>query len=293
MKYWGFGKNSVGQKKKKFVRFFDSRSNSRFPPFFWDHSLLSIPIFGMLLENLYGAAAYAKYCLIVTVVTGVVCAVVGAAVPFITGSLTPWFDLDMGGYFGFQPILMASFVALKQVMPESIIALAFVVRVKLKQLPFVTLSLTLCAAIVLPSRGALPFAVSLLVSWCYLRFFSSLQTPSTTGDLRDSFSFASFFPAIAQPWIMPISRRIDGFRFWPNSTPKPGAAGAILPVVTVSSTSIPMTQAARDHRAVAQQLVTERIAELDRSQSIAEVVVSFDDSATEKLSVTSDAAKPK
>ncbi len=160
--------------------------------------------------------------------TGLICAVLGAVTPSVTGSLQPWFDVYAGGYFGFQPILMACFVALKQAMPDSIIALAFIVRVQLKQLPALTLGLTLVAALLLPSRGALPMAVALPVSWCYLRFFSSLATPATTGDLRESFSLASFFPVTLQHTVFPLSRRIDALRCWPSSSTP------VLPVVAAA-----------------------------------------------------------
>jgi hypothetical protein len=33
--------------------------------------------------------------------------------------MSSWFSIYGGGYFGFQPVLMACFVALKQAMPES------------------------------------------------------------------------------------------------------------------------------------------------------------------------------
>lgn len=255
-------------------------------------TLATIPIFGMLVENLYGRYMFVKFCVIVVVVTGIICAAIAAAIPFITGSLSSWFDVGVGGYFGFQPILMACFVACKQAMPESIIALAFVVRVKLKHMPILTLTLTLCAAIFLPSRGALPFAVALLVSWCYLRFFSSLQMPSAGGDLRDSFSFASFFPQAMQPWIAPVSRRIDGLRCWPGqgsalAAKSSGSVPSTLPAVA----GIPMTQEARDHRAIAQELVNQRMDALERSETLSDVAISFDESASEVKPVAPSASR--
>lgn len=244
-------------------------------------SLLSIPIFGKLLEDLYGSAAYARYLAVTTVATGVVCAMIGAATPMITSSLDPWFDVYKGGYYGLQPIMMASFVALKQAMPEAEIALAFVVRVRLKTLPALTLALTLCAAIVLPSRGALPMAMALPVSWMYLRFFSSLSPQGGVGDMRDSFSLASFVPVYLQGFLFPVSRLIDSCSCWPSNRsgahgPYGGSAPPILPVIA----SAPMTAVAREHRAIGADLINKRLESLDRSAvagtSEDDLIITFD-----------------
>lgn len=259
-------------------------------------SLLSIPIFGKLLENLYGTAALTRYMAVVTVVTGLLCAVVGLFLPMLTASLDGWFDVAQGGYFGFQPMLMASFVALKQAMPESIIALAFVIRVRLKSLPVLTLSLTLVAAAVLPSRGALPMALALPVSWCYLRFFSSLAGPGATGDLRDSFSLASFFPPALQTLVLPVSRFIDSLRCWPAVRASTGAgaggsSAARAPLLP--TTQVAMTQAARDHRAVAMELVNKRLESLERTAGadvLGDTTITFDESLSTTASVAPDAS---
>jgi membrane associated rhomboid family serine protease/antitoxin (DNA-binding transcriptional repressor) of toxin-antitoxin stability system len=245
-------------------------------------SLLSIPIFGKLLEELYGSAAYARYLAIVTVATGVVCALIGATTPMISSSLTPWFDVYAGGYYGLQPIMMASFVALKQAMPESVIALAFVVRVRLGSLPTLTLGLTLCAAIVLPSRGALPMAMALPVSWVYLRYISSLDSTATAvGDMRDSFSLASFFPVAVQSVVYPVSKFLDSRKCWPsvraaNSTNNNN--NNHVNHTLANSAVVPMTAAAREHRAIATELVNQRIESLNRSvASGPETVITFDE----------------
>ena len=153
-----------------------------------------------------GPVAFLKYLGVCTVTTGLVLLLFGMFEPLFVKDIASWSIVTNTGYFGFQPGLMACFVALKQVMPDTQIAIFFLFRIKLGQLPLFALTLTSLAGIIMPSRGVLSMLVAFPVSWFYLRYFSYLYNRTTPGDMRDSFSLATFFPAAISPYILPLAK---------------------------------------------------------------------------------------
>ena len=258
-------------------------------------SLVSFPVFGKVLENLYGSAALAKYLFVSVFVTGAMLVAIGMFEPLLVRDVAYWSRIPDSAYFGFQGVLMACFVAMKQAMPETQMAIVFLFKLRLKTLPLFALGMTTLVCIVSPSRGAASMFVSLIVSWLYLRYFSTMYNGnSVRGDLRDSFSLASWFPPQMQGLVMPISSWLDARRCWPAKS------DAMLPISTsgadvdnLAAESMPGSSSARDNRAVATELINERLQSIEKSRhSPSETKVDFASSSSTLLNDTFEPITP-
>jgi hypothetical protein len=234
-------------------------------------SIVSFPVFAKVLENLYGSRAFGKYLGVVVVTTGIVLLLLGVVEPLFLSNLSKW-TTPQTAFYGFQPGLMACFVALKQAMPDTFVSIFFLFKVRLGMLPVFALTLTTLAGIFLPSRGVLAMWVSLPIAWGYLRFFSTLYSQSVAGDLRESFSLASFFPAALQPYALPVSRWIDARRFWPAravASALPVVGGAELDSRVAQVAGLPQpSSSVRENRAIATELINERLESIERQSPI-------------------------
>merc|ERR1712226_1286157 len=102
---------------------------------------------------------------------------------------------------GLSAFIGGVFVALKQLLPEEVISSLPFLHIRVKHLPFTAFVICLIMTL-LKFTGAptlLLFSNGMLVSWIYLRFYQLHTT--IRGDLSDGFTFASFFPEIAQPAV--------------------------------------------------------------------------------------------
>ena len=252
-------------------------------------SLVSFPVFGKVLENLYGGLALAKYLVVCSTATGAWLVLLGMFEPLMVRDLAKWSLIPESAYFGFQPVLMACFVALKQAMPETEVSIFFLFRVKLKNLPLFAMGLTTLASLLMPSRGAVAMFFALPISWLYLRYVSTLYGQNgQAGDLRDAFSLASFFPPQAQAVVGPVSRWLDARRCWPAA----GSRGGALPVsasgAEIDSRAAPALNtslASRENRAIATELINSRLQSLDQSPA-PDTTVSFADPAADFADLT-------
>jgi hypothetical protein len=102
---------------------------------------------------------------------------------------------------GFQGGLAALLVGVKQAIPDKDITMFSFLQFKTRDLPGIYLVAILIWGIVTGSTLKLfPFAVfSCYTAWFYLRFFAYRSDSFLRGDPSPEFSFASFFPAAAQP----------------------------------------------------------------------------------------------
>ncbi len=235
-------------------------------------TIVSFPVFGKVLENLYGSRAFAKYLAVVVLTNGVVLLLLGLLEPLFSRNLAKWTP-PQTAFYGFQPGLMACFVALKQAMPDTVVSIFFLFKLRLGVLPVFALTLTTLAGIFLPSRGVVSMWVSLPIAWGYLRFVSTLYSQSVAGDLRESFSLASFFHPSLQPYVQPLSRWLDARRFWPAR-----AAASALPVAVGGAeldsrvaqvAGLPQpSSSVRENRAIATELINERLESIERQSPI-------------------------
>jgi len=109
---------------------------------------------------------------------------------------------------GLSAFIGGVFVALKQLLPEEVISSLPFLHIRVKHLPFTAFVICLIMTL-LKFTGAptlLLFSNGMLVSWIYLRFYQLHTT--IRGDLSDGFTFASFFPEIAQPAVAILANTI-------------------------------------------------------------------------------------
>ena len=101
------------------------------------------------------------------------------------------------GVSGDAPILAALFVAFKQVVPDlPIIPAVQWLPVKFKHLPSLLVACSLLWWLVFgPHFKILEFCLGSFFAWFYLRFLQEHPETHVFGDLREEFSFASFFPS--------------------------------------------------------------------------------------------------
>jgi hypothetical protein len=109
---------------------------------------------------------------------------------------------------GFQGGLAALLVGVKQAIPDKDITMLSSFQFKTKDLPGVYLVAILIWGIITGSTlKLLPFALfASYTAWFYLRFFAYRADSFLRGDPSPEFSFASFFPAAAQPVANQIAK---------------------------------------------------------------------------------------
>jgi len=193
------------------------------PPNFWlwtliTHSFLETRIFQALidmivillytkmLEPLWGTVECALFYFIVTISAGI-------CTTFFYFAL---FALNFKEMFIFQTTIYGMggliggyIVAIKQIMPDTLLFSFGIFRMKQDDLPLLLLIVSVILYLVNLinlSRVAMIF-FGIIISWIYLRFYQKHKN-GTKGDQSNSFSFASFFPIIMQPFIAIVSNTI-------------------------------------------------------------------------------------
>lgn len=107
-------------------------------------------------------------------------------------------------------------VAFKQLVPEHTVNVANgLIKMRVKHFPAVFLLLNTLSAIILGTDTAMLLAwIGFIASWAYLRFYrispmvdaaSTGDDTALRGDASDTFSFAAFWPDVAQPYIEVIA----------------------------------------------------------------------------------------
>ncbi|XP_075262817.1 transmembrane protein 115-like [Convolutriloba macropyga] len=109
---------------------------------------------------------------------------------------------------GLSAFIGGVFIAFKQLLPEEVISSLPFLHIRVKHLPFTAFAL--CLTMTLLKISGVPtlllFTNGMLVSWIYLRFYQLHTT--IRGDLSDGFTFASFFPEVAQPAVAILANTI-------------------------------------------------------------------------------------
>mmetsp|Transcript_47784 Transcript_47784/g.121922 ORF Transcript_47784/g.121922 Transcript_47784/m.121922 type:complete len:316 (+) Transcript_47784:246-1193(+) len=171
-------------------------------------ALVALDIFAVLflskiIEPIYGSKEYLKYTLVVSTMAGV-CGFTSLILAYMFGPRLGF--ILYGKYCGFQALLGAYLVAVKQIMPDSELRLLFVLKLKATYLPGIYLLLTCAIAGVNESYYTLCAVVSgTYFSWLYLRFFQKKMDGKLVGDPSDEFRFATFFPEIVRPAVDKVS----------------------------------------------------------------------------------------
>jgi membrane associated rhomboid family serine protease len=166
---------------------------------------------GRYFEPIWGSMEFAKFVAITALGSGVLCYASVLAVYAATLNETVMYN---SYWCGFDGVVGAFLVALKQLTPESPVAACGVSSgARLKHAPFAFVCVAVVLRCVLMSDcRSLPFVVyGALVAWLYLRFYQPQRhvDAALVGDLGNpDFTFASFFPDIVQPPIAIVANTI-------------------------------------------------------------------------------------
>ncbi|KAH7107056.1 DUF1751-domain-containing protein [Auriculariales sp. MPI-PUGE-AT-0066] len=164
-------------------------------PFSWLFGFISLVLSFRYLERLWGALEVAKFVLITGVLSNVIACVVNYLETLVLGNA----ELFLNGqqYFGTTAVQAGILVAFTQIIPEHQVQLFGVLRVRVKGLPtvYVTISTVLCLIGFQAPWIIIQFGW--LISWVYLRFYKKSGTESGTetyGDRSETFAFVYWFP---------------------------------------------------------------------------------------------------
>ncbi|CAL8468418.1 g7958 [Coccomyxa elongata] len=206
-------------------------------------SVLSCLALARIIEPVWGSSEFLKFLAATNVATG------GATLfsLYIFFALTQYSeksgDLLYKEVSGFEGIVAACLVAIKQIMPDNeIMLLTGVIRFRVKHLPSLFLVLAVAGSFLLgTSLSTVPFVCfGTYFAWVYLRFLQYKPELSARGDpFNEDFRFASFFPEVMQPPVDRVAQVIgtalrlaprsptrapDGFV--PGTAPLPGSDDA-------------------------------------------------------------------
>lgn len=165
-----------------------------------------IILYSKMLEPLWGPLECIKFYFIITFLVAISTSFFYYFAFAITFKENLLFNISIHGLGG----LLGGFsVAIKQIMPDTVILNASFIRIRQDLLPL--LLILFAAFLYLIGFTDLTYLVMLtfgtLIGWIYLRFFQ-VHKNGTRGDSSSTFVFASFFPSQIQPFVAIISNTI-------------------------------------------------------------------------------------
>jgi len=104
-------------------------------------------------------------------------------------------------------LLTGYLVAYKQLIPEHMVTVARVIKIRVKELANIFITINIVTYVFFGTQSSFLLSQNgLLVSWIYLRFFK--WQDSIRGDRSETFAFVTFFPEIVHPIVKPITDTI-------------------------------------------------------------------------------------
>ncbi|KAF2368678.1 Transmembrane protein DUF1751 eukaryotic [Trinorchestia longiramus] len=173
--------------------------------------LVTLGLCGKLIEPLWGSYEMILFFLLVNICVAFISTVFYLILYMCTSNPMVLFGVHIQGMAGYIAGLS---VAVKQIMPDHVLfhtrtPLGKVTNRHVPLLLFIT-SLILYISGLLEGLYATMIGCGIAVSWTYLRFYQ-VHSNGTRGDMAESFTFASFFPTVAQPAVSVLSNGC--FRF--------------------------------------------------------------------------------
>ncbi|MEW5300231.1 MAG: hypothetical protein WDW38_003064 [Sanguina aurantia] len=151
-----------------------------------------------LVEPLYGSREFLKF---MFVLDFSICFMVFAGV-YLVFAITSSGTLLYTEFTGFHGILAALLVAIKQVMPDHELKLLGPLKITVKYVPLLCITLASLLLVYLQQLSQLPFLLlGSYNAWVYLRFFQQQPDTQLYGDPSDDFRFSGFFPPLLAPLI--------------------------------------------------------------------------------------------
>ncbi|XP_055905590.1 transmembrane protein 115 [Eupeodes corollae] len=160
--------------------------------------VITVGLCGKMLEPLWGQMEMFKFFAITNLGVAILTTFYYLFVYMCTKNAEILFDVHIHGLAGYVAGIC---VAVRQIMPDHLIFKTRYGRLTNRNVPLTVLTFSLVAWLINILEGTYPamFCSGLIVSWVYLRFYQ--WHPNGHGDSSESFTFASFFPGVMQPFI--------------------------------------------------------------------------------------------
>jgi len=175
---------------------------------FWEVAvdIFTVVLVGKLIEPLWGALEMMTFFFIVNTGVAVLCAIFYYLLYMVTENVDLLFQVHIHGLSGY---LAGVSIAVKQVMPDHVLARTPLGKITNRHIPLSVFGLTFLLWAIGAVEGSYctMFGTGLIVSWVYLRFYQ-VHSNGSKGDLADSFAFSTLFPNVLQPPVAVLSNTI-------------------------------------------------------------------------------------
>lgn len=165
-----------------------------------------ILLFSKMIEPLWGVQECVQFYFIITSLVALITSLYYYVVFALTNDEKVIFDVRINGL---GALLGGFVVAIKQIMPDTVILDASFIRLKQDHFPglLILLSIILYVLGLTSLTYVIMLVMGMFFGWLYLRFYQRHKN-GTCGDSSSSFVFASFFPSQIQPFIAIIANTI-------------------------------------------------------------------------------------
>jgi len=175
---------------------------------FWEVvvDVFTLVLVGKLIEPLWGALEMVTFFFIINTGVAVLCAFFYYILYMCTFNTELLFEVHIHGLSGY---LAGVSIAVKQVMPDHILARTPLGKITNRNIPLTVFGLTFIMWAIGMVEGSYctMFGTGLVVSWVYLRFYQ-VHSNGSKGDTADSFAFATLFPNVLQPGVSVLSNTL-------------------------------------------------------------------------------------
>nr|GLL34963.1 rhomboid-like protein 19 [Ipomoea trifida] len=159
---------------------------------------------GKLLEPIWGPREFLKFIFIVNFLTSVCVFITSISLYYISREES-YLYLPISG---FQGVLSALLVGIKQIIPDQELAS---LKIKAKWLPSLAVLISIVISFFTVDSAAFlpPLVFGTYIGWIYLRYWQRKPEAKLRGDPSDEFAFSTFFPEFLRPVIDPIATIFD------------------------------------------------------------------------------------
>jgi len=237
---------------------------------FWEVvvDIFTLVLVGKLIEPLWGALEMVTFFFIVNTGVAVLCAFFYYVLYMSTFNTELLFDVHIHGLSGY---LAGVSIAVKQVMPDHILARTPLGKITNRNIPLTVFGLTFIMWAIGMVEGSYctMFGTGLIVSWIYLRFYQ-VHSNGSKGDMAESFAFSTLFPNVLQPAVSVISNTVFSLLVRCKICRKPvrrydvGAAGPAGITISIPGAE---SQDAERRRQIALRALSERLNKSEAAQS--------------------------
>ncbi|VDK56791.1 unnamed protein product [Anisakis simplex] len=176
-------------------------------------SICCIHITSSLILPVWGHFELLKYFTIVQISSSIVITLIAFLSYVVHKNYTLFYHVQL---YGCASMCAASYVAIKQFLPDTILLSSRVGRLKNNHLPILSLSIITILSLIGLVRwsASLQVALGIQLGWVYLRFYQphsdmdldgAQKDDASYGDYSDHFAWATLFPSKLQPMMSVIS----------------------------------------------------------------------------------------